>query len=73
VAFSQERLLLYARVVAERQRGASAEQAAQRAGLALSEARDLADCLHARLDGDPLLAERFQALVANAVAAERVP
>ena len=68
MALAQERLLLYAQLVADEQRGASAEEAARRAGLALAEARDLADRFRERLDRDPLLAQRFEALVANAVA-----
>jgi hypothetical protein len=69
VALLQDRLALYAQLVAEEQRGASLEQAAERAGVALAEARAVADCLRERLESDPLLAERFEALVANAVAA----
>ena len=68
MALLQDRLALYAQLVAEEQRGASLEQAAERAGVALAEARAMADYLRERLESDPLLAERFEALVANAVA-----
>jgi uncharacterized protein YdeI (YjbR/CyaY-like superfamily) len=69
VAFAHDRLALYAQLVAEEQRGASEQEAAERAGLAMAEARNLAEYLRDRLEDDPLLAERFEALVANAVAA----